>query len=125
MKIWLNAEHLTLFLVPIFALFVLAEPSWWWLLLFFWPDMAMVGYLLGTRLGAVAYNLAHVYALGVGLVALSWLGPEMPGWLLAVAFLQIAHVGFDRLLGYGLKYPDSFGHTHLGWLKNATKEDAG
>jgi hypothetical protein len=33
--------------------------------------------------------------------------------LLAVALIWIAHIGFDRLLGYGLKYISDFKHTHL------------
>ena len=32
----------------------------------------------------------------------------------AVAAILIAHVGFDRALGYGLKLPTSFRDTHLG-----------
>jgi hypothetical protein len=26
----------------------------------------------------------------------------------------LAHVGMDRAVGYGLKYPTAFGRTHLG-----------
>ena len=33
--------------------------------------------------------------------------------LLAYALIWISHIGFDRLLGYGLKYPTQFRDTHL------------
>ena len=26
-----------------------------------------------------------------------------------------AHIGFDRMMGYGLKYPQASQATHLGW----------
>jgi hypothetical protein len=28
----------------------------------------------------------------------------------------MAHIGLDRALGYGLKLPDDFRHTHLGTI---------
>ena len=34
--------------------------------------------------------------------------------MLAVELIGLAYVGFDRLLGYALKYPLGFGYTHLG-----------
>ncbi len=76
------------------------------------PDVSMVGYLGGPRLGAVTYNLAH--NLVTALVALGI------GWALAIAPLAlagavlVAHVGMDRTLGYGLKLPTDFKDTHLG-----------
>ena len=30
-----------------------------------------------------------------------------------VALIWLAHIGMDRLLGYGLKYPSAFKDTHL------------
>jgi hypothetical protein len=33
---------------------------------------------------------------------------------LSLATIWIAHIGFDRALGYGLKYGSGFTHTHLG-----------
>jgi hypothetical protein len=33
----------------------------------------------------------------------------------SVAIIWFGHIGMDRLVGFGLKYPDSFQHTHLGW----------
>lgn len=91
-------------------------PFAWWvaILVFFVPDLSFAAYLAGNRAGALAYNLFHVYALGV-VVALAgafWTDTV----LIAVGLLWIAHVGFDRMLGYGLKKTSGFKHTHMGDL---------
>jgi hypothetical protein len=81
-------------------------------LLFLVPDLSMLGYLAGRRAGAACYNAAHSY---LGPAALAALGMATSTHALAaVACIWAAHVGFDRLLGYGLKYGTSFGDTHLG-----------
>ena len=85
-----------------------------WLLfaiLFFTPDLFMLGYLLNTRIGAAAYNLAHTLTLPLILLLASYL----QRWYLAeaLALTWTAHIAFDRLLGYGLKYPTFFKDTHL------------
>jgi hypothetical protein len=86
----------------------------WWLVPFtlLVPDLVMVGYLRGTRVGAHMYNLAHSTPLPAALAGFSW-------WLhehlaLALGLVWLAHIGMDRLMGYGLKYGDHFQHTHLG-----------
>jgi hypothetical protein len=81
-------------------------------LLFLLPDLSMLGYLAGRRVGAACYNIAHSY-LGPALLAALGASSSEHG-LLCVACIWAAHVGFDRLLGYGLKYGTSFGDTHLG-----------
>ena len=86
----------------------------WWLFaaLFFAPDLSFLGYLAGPRLGAIVYNTAHTL---VGPLALALAGLLLPApGLTAAALIWIAHIGFDRLLGYGLKYGAGFGYTHLG-----------
>jgi hypothetical protein len=80
--------------------------------LFLAPDLSMLGYLGGRRLGAVCYNAVHSY-LGPAALAAVGVAASMP-MLLGIACIWTAHVGFDRLLGYGLKYATSFGDTHLG-----------
>ena len=74
----------------------------------------MVGYLGGTRLGAITYNLAHSTPLPAAVIALGWWQHEP--LVLAFALVWLAHIGMDRVLGYGLKYNDHFQHTHLGRL---------
>jgi len=85
---------------PAFALFFLS------------PDLAMLAYLAGPRIGAAGYNLVHTYVLALALVLAGFFG----GLPLATAggLIWIAHIGFDRALGFGLKYPTGFGDTHLG-----------
>ena len=75
------------------------------------PDLAMLGYIGGTRAGAVAYNAAHSYLAPLALAALGW----AVGWpaLLPLALVWGAHIGADRALGYGLKYATGFRDTHL------------
>ncbi len=81
-------------------------------LLFLFPDLSMLGYLAGRRVGAACYNAAHSY---LGPAMLAAFGATLSAHvLLCVASIWAAHVGFDRLLGYGLKYGTSFGDTHLG-----------
>jgi hypothetical protein len=84
------------------------------LILFLAPDLSMLGYLAGRRVGASAYNLAHSYVGPVVLAAVgAFLRPDL-WWTAPVALIWAAHVGFDRMLGYGLKYGTGFGDTHLG-----------
>ncbi len=97
-------------------------PTWWWVpfaafLLF---DLSALGYLRSPSTGAVVYNLVHSYAWPalVGIVAVVFCAFAVPGsTVLALIALSWAfHVGADRALGYGLKLPDAFTHTHLGWI---------
>lgn len=75
------------------------------------PDLGMVGYLGGTRQGAACYNATHTYLLpAVLLAAGALLDIEV---LAALAMVGAAHIGMDRMLGYGLKYPSAFRDTHL------------
>ena len=79
--------------------------------MFLAPDLSFVAYLAGARLGAAGYNAAHTYAGPIALgLALSVGGTVNPG----LALIGAAHIGFDRVLGYGLKYNSRFGDPHLG-----------
>jgi hypothetical protein len=82
--------------------------------LFLVPDLSMLFYVFGTRAGAAAYNAAHSTVGPLALCAVSILTAQT--FVLALALIWLAHIGFDRALGYGLKYADGFGHTHLGWI---------
>jgi hypothetical protein len=86
--------------------------SWWWFAgLLLAPDVGLLGYLVGDRVGATAYNLTHTLSLPVvlGLIGLTT-GGTGP---LAAAAIWAAHIGMDRALGYGLKYPGDVRDTHL------------
>ena len=87
--------------------------SWgWFLLLFLTPDLAMLAYLAGSKPGAWIYNLAHTYALALGLVIAGHLSNHRV--TLGLGLIWCAHIGFDRALGYGLKSAEGFRFTHLG-----------
>ena len=96
------------------SMYNLGLPVWIWVLLFFSPDISMLGYLISTRTGAYCYNLFH--QRGVALVVLSLGLLTHNNVLVAVGTLLFAHSSFDRMMGYGLKYTDDFKHTNLGWM---------
>ncbi len=107
---WLRAEGLA---VLTGSLWLYGQTGWSWGLfagLLLIPDVAMLPYLINARWGAVSYNVAHSYLLPLGL-ALAF-PPLLPYWC-----IWTAHIGMDRMLGYGLKYPSGFGDTHLGTLR--------
>lgn len=114
---YLRLEGAAFFFGGVAALSCLAPEQWkLWLALFLAPDLSMLAYLVNPRIGAAAYNFAHSYLAPVLLAALAML--QTPA-LLPYAILWIAHIGFDRALGYGLKYPDAFTSTHLGPIGRA------
>ncbi len=81
------------------------------------PDLSMVGYLGGPRLGSITYNAAHNLVLAGALLAFGWW--VHVGRLLLAGTILTAHVGMDRALGYGLKLPSDFRDTHLGRIGGA------
>lgn len=88
-------------------------PGWWiFALLFLAPDLSLLGYLFGPRLGALAYNAAHTY-VGAAVCFAAGIAFQVPA-MVSAATIWCAHIGFDRALGYGLKYTTGFGATHLG-----------
>jgi hypothetical protein len=104
-----------------FYLFLALPYAWWWfLVLFLAPDLGMLGYLAGPKVGAWTYNLTHHKGLAVLLYLLGASWPSAP--LQAAGLIMLGHSSFDRALGYGLKYPDAFGHTHLGRIGRAEVE---
>jgi hypothetical protein len=111
-RILLRLEGLTLF-IGMILLYVAWDGSWLvFALLFFVPDLSFLGYLAGPRVGAAVYNAAHSYMAPVTLMTLGF-GFEAP-LTLSIAMIWLAHIGFDRALGYGLKYTAGFAFTHLG-----------
>jgi hypothetical protein len=111
-RIILRIEGAALFLIAV-VLFVFAA-------LILAPDLSFLAYLAGPRFGAAFYNAFHT-TTGPIVIALSDL---MLGTTLGVpvALIWSAHIGADRMLGYGLKYERGFGFTHLGRIGAAVKE---
>ena len=89
----------------------------WWLFAALWlvPDLSMLGYLSKPCTGARLYNAFHNYFAPI-VLALGAVLFRMQGLWLPIALIWINHIGIDRMLGYGLKYGDGFGYTHLGRL---------
>ena len=89
------------------------EPGWWLVLsVLIAPDLSLAGYAAGPRIGAAIYNAAHSY-VGPALLAVPGLLQD-GATVLSISALWVLHIGVDRALGYGLKYPTGFGDTHLG-----------
>jgi hypothetical protein len=87
-------------------------PWWLYFTLFLAPDLSFLAYLGGPRVGAIGYNAAHSYIVPLALMTAGF--GFVPPLVLSVAIIWLAHIGFDRALGYGLKYTAGFGFTHLG-----------
>jgi hypothetical protein len=94
----------------------------WWLFAALWlaPDLSMLGYAAGRPCwGARIYNAFHTYLLPALLVLLAL--PLHARGILPIALIWANHIGVDRFLGFGLKYADGFGFTHLGMMGRARK----
>jgi len=94
------------------SLFAQTQTSWWvFAALILLPDVAMLGYLAGNRVGALCYNLAHSTLAPAALAGIGYMsGSQLT---VAIALIWGAHIGLDRAIGYGLKYARSFNATHL------------
>jgi hypothetical protein len=123
MKSLLKTEELAQVLL---AMLVFAHlPYAWWVLpaTFLLPDLSMLGYLAGPRVGAASYNLLHHKALAVAVGVAGWaLGHPM---LMLAGTVLLFHSAFDRMLGYGLKYATGFQDTHLGRVGKTTAAPTG
>ena len=108
----LRAEALAIFVAGVLAYLQLNGHPLWLLPLLLAPDVSMLGYLGGPRLGAITYNLVHNLVLALALLAIGWFAAVAP--LALAGAIAVAHVGMDRSLGYGLKLPTAFKDTHLG-----------
>lgn len=108
----LRAEGL---LLLILGLYVYASYEFSWLtfaIFFLLPDVSFIGYAITPKAGAIAYNFAHSL---VGAILVTLLGLMLDyNVLLLSGIIWVSHIGFDRALGYGLKYGKGFGFTHLG-----------
>lgn len=116
MDMTIKIEEAVITAVSIYFLskYNLGLPVWALLLLFFSPDLSMLGYLLSTRVGAFTYNLFHHRGLALAVLATGFL--LQLDLLVTAGLLLVAHSSFDRMLGYGLKFSDDFKHTSLGWM---------
>lgn len=112
--IWQRVEGLICFVAGIVLFLHWNDGIAWWCagLIFFAPDLSFFGYIFGPKIGSFFYNSVHIYAFGVILLAIGIIA-SIP-ILVGCGSLWLAHSGFDRMLGYGLKLPEDFSQTHLG-----------
>lgn len=116
-KIMLRFEGLFVFLLATIYYFEQGYPWHLYALLFFVPDLAILAYLKSPKAGASVYNFTHSYFFPLAFTLLNYLLFDLktPNVFMVI---WVAHIGFDRALGFGLKYPSGFKSTHLGWLGN-------
>ena len=108
----LRLEGLTLF-AGMTSLYGFLGGLWWlYAILFFAPDLSFLGYLAGPKIGAWVYNAMHSTVVPMAMLTVGF--GFAPPLVLSLALIWLAHIGFDRALGYGLKYQAGFGFTHLG-----------
>ena len=110
-NVLLRLEGLTVFIAAIVAYAHQGGSIWLFLALLLAPDLGALGYLMNLRVGSMAYNAVHIYTLPTLLAAVAF-AFNLPTVLL-IALIWFAHIGMDRVAGYGLKYPTEFKDTHM------------
>jgi hypothetical protein len=93
----------------------MTDESWLlFALLLLAPDAGVAGYAAGSRVGAVIYDAFHTYLPPAVLIVAGVLaGSDL---IVGLGLIWVAHIGMDRMLGFGLKYPSGFRDTHLGTI---------
>ena len=116
MKNLIKLEELGMCAIALYMIYLLDMPISWWiyLILFFTPDIGMIGYLVNSKVGAFTYNLLHHKGIASLLIILGIVFAN--DYLLVAGLIMFAHASFDRILGYGLKFSDSFHNTSLGFI---------
>jgi hypothetical protein len=107
----LHIEGLVVFITSLYF-YDQVGVSWWVFFLFLLvPDLSMLGYIVNNKIGSKIYNIFHTYILPLLFIILSMILEQ--NLMLALSITWIAHIGMDRTIGYGLKYPSNFKDTHL------------
>ena len=110
-KIFLILENLTIFIAALLGYYLIQGKWWLFFLLLLSPDIFMLGYPINPKIGSIVYNIGHVYVWGIVLIAMGvFLEANLAREL---GLIWVAHIGMDRVMGYGLKYPGNFKDTHF------------
>ena len=114
MKSILRVEEALQLLLAVYLVNQLPYPGWVYWAFFLAPDIGMIGYAFNTKIGSICYNVFHHKGIAIAFY-LSGIYLNIPE-LVFTGLLLFGHSAFDRIFGYGLKYPDHFKNTHLGWI---------
>ena len=114
---WIRADAAALLMVTLWAATATRSSGIWFFTLFLVPDLSMIAYAFGPRVGAVVYNAGHLYAWPVGLLAAGLAYHQ--SFATTAALSWIAHIAFDNVVGYGLKLPIGFEYTLYGPIGRA------
>ncbi|HET8860029.1 DUF4260 domain-containing protein [Marivirga sp.] len=112
MKNLIQLEEAAMFAFSILLFSDLSFAWWWFLALILAPDIGMIGYAFGNKIGAYTYNLFHHKGIAVVVYAFGWWLSN--DYLMLSGIILFGHASIDRLFGYGLKYEKGFKFTHLG-----------
>jgi|SRR5699024_2124512 len=111
-KLMLHLEGMVVFISAI-MIYGTMEYSWWlFVILLLAPDLSMIGYLKNEAVGAYVYNVFHTYVLSLLVIGVGYFIES--NLVIALGIIWTAHIGMDRMFGFGLKYTDGFQSTHLG-----------
>ena len=113
LPIWFQRAENGVLLAAVIMVYAALGQAWWlFALLLLVPDISAAGYLAGPVYGAWFYNVGHSYTGPIVLAVIGW--QQHNNVILSLAAIWMAHIAMDRALGYGLKLPTGFKHTHLG-----------
>jgi Domain of unknown function (DUF4260) len=112
MKNIIKLEEAAMFVICVYALYILNAEWWWYLLIIFGPDVSMIGYALGSHVGAGTYNLFHHKGFAVFIFFIG-MYTDTALWEI-IGVILFGHSSMDRMFGYGLKLNRGFKYTHLG-----------
>ncbi len=113
-NLFLRLEGLVTFLSASFLYFHYWGDPVFFIIALILPDIGIAGFLGGSKTGSLIYNVTHTFAIPLMLAA--WLlasGVPYSNTLLLFSLVWVAHIGMDRLFGFGLKYPTHFKDTHM------------
>ncbi|HEY6900765.1 MAG TPA: DUF4260 domain-containing protein [Puia sp.] len=119
MKNLIKLEEAALFLLSIYLWGQLHYAWYWWLVWFLTPDLSMLAYLAGNRIGAIGYNFVHHKAVAI-IIYLAGVYTN-DRLIMSIGLILLGHSCMDRAMGYGLKYFSGFSDTHLGKIGKAAK----
>jgi hypothetical protein len=119
MKNIIRLEEAAMLALSVYLNTFLSYNPWLFWILFLAPDIGMIGYLVNPKIGSITYNILHHKGIAIVLYLIGLHFQIEP--VQFAGLLLFGHSAFDRMLGYGLKYADSFQNTHLGMIGKTLK----